>query len=90
MVISTQYQLNQPNQSWLTPLRNHINSIDVNNFKLATTICKLIPSSCPFERDIILFGHTLFHIPALCHFNPVYEELIMLRFRALTYLSEQQ
>lgn len=27
-------------------------------------------------------------IPPLCQLNPFYEEVVMLRFRALTYLSD--
>jgi hypothetical protein len=34
-------------------------------------------------------GRHLFHIPPLCHFNPVYNELIALRFRALLFLEKQ-
>lgn len=67
--------------------RRWINHIDVTTPRLAHLICYLIPSSCPFERDIKVGRRTL-HIPALCHLNPVYDELMALRFRALTYLAE--
>ncbi|MDY7024694.1 MAG: Mo-dependent nitrogenase C-terminal domain-containing protein, partial [Cyanobacteriota bacterium] len=29
------------------------------------------------------------HIPPLCKLNPVYDELISLRFRALCYLADE-
>lgn len=73
----------------LYPLRQWINQIDVRQSKLAHSVCRLIPPQCPFERDINLFGRTLFHIPPLCKLNPLYEELVMLRFRALCYLADE-
>lgn len=73
----------------LYPLRQWINQIDVRQRKLAHLVCRLIPAQCPFERDINLFGRTLFHIPPMCKLNPLYEELVMLRFRALCYLADE-
>jgi hypothetical protein len=55
--------------------------------KLAHWICKLVPAQCPFERDVLVLGWE-FHIPALCKLNPFYEQLVALRFKALSYLSE--
>lgn len=55
----------------------------------AHLICTLIPAYCPFERDVTMFGHMLFHIPALCKLNPVYEQLVELRFRALSFLADE-
>jgi hypothetical protein len=49
----------------------------------------LIPMQCPFEQDIYLFGRQIGHIPPLCQLNPLYEELIGLRFRALCYLADE-
>jgi hypothetical protein len=48
----------------------------------------MIPTQCPFERDISLFGRTILSIPPLCKLNPLYEEVIGLRFRALCYLAD--
>ncbi len=72
----------------LSPLRKWLDRIEINNPKLARFLCKLIPSQCPFERDISFFGHVLFHIPPMCKLNPLYNELIDLRFRALCYLAD--
>jgi hypothetical protein len=72
----------------LAPLRQWLEHLEVNSPNLAHFLCKLIPAQCPFERDIIFFGNTLFHIPPLCKLNPVYEELIGIRFRALCYLAD--
>ena len=69
------------------PLRQWLNRIEVSDRQFATQICNLIPASCPFERDISVFGYT-YHIPALCKINPLFEEVVYLRLRALTYLSE--
>lgn len=73
----------------LKPARNWLENLEVSNSKTAHFLCKLIPSQCPFERDIKAFGRTLFHIPPLCKLNPLYEEVVGLRFRALCYLADQ-
>ncbi|MDY6781531.1 MAG: Mo-dependent nitrogenase C-terminal domain-containing protein [Cyanobacteriota bacterium] len=73
----------------LHPLRQWLNNIEVADAQLAHHLCYLIPAQCPFERDIKLFGRALFHIPPLCKLNPLYEELVMLRFRALCYLADE-
>lgn len=36
----------------LKPLRGWLDHIEINNPKLAKFLCQLIPSQCPFERDI--------------------------------------
>ncbi|MEA5448094.1 Mo-dependent nitrogenase C-terminal domain-containing protein [Leptolyngbya sp. CCNP1308] len=77
-----------PGIGLLTPLRRWINGIEVTNRRFAHLICRLIPCCCPFERDLSLLGRTI-HIPALCKLNPVYDELVGLRFRALSYLADR-
>ena len=72
----------------LFPFRFLIERIEVKNEEMARFICQLIPCNCPFERDFILFGRKLFHIPPMCKLNPLYTEFIGLRLRALNYLSE--
>ncbi len=72
----------------LAPLRHWLDGLDIKNSLIAHLICALIPSSCPFERDVNFFGRILFHIPALCKLNPLYEEVVSLRFRSLTYLAD--
>lgn len=73
----------------LSLLRQWLNQVEINDQQLAHRLCKLIPAQCPFERDLKLWSKTLFHIPPLCKLNPVYEELVGLRFRALCYLADQ-
>ena len=73
----------------LQPLRQWLNSIEINHQKLAVRIAKLIPAQCPFERDVLLFGRKIAHIPPLCKLNPFYEEFVSLRFRALCYLADE-
>lgn len=73
----------------LNPVRQWLEAIDVHNPKFARLLCKLIPAYCPFERDIKLFGHTLFHIPPLCKLNPLYEQVVGLRFKCLSYLADE-
>lgn len=71
----------------LAPLRRWIDRIEVKHRRFAHLACRLIPCCCPFERDLTVFGHTV-HIPALCKLNPVYDELMGLRLRSLTYLAD--
>ena len=73
----------------IRPLRSTIDRIQVQNPNLAHRLCELIPSQCPFERDVKAFGKVLFHIPPLCKLNPVYDEIVALRFRALCYLADE-
>jgi hypothetical protein len=72
----------------LRPLRNWLDRVEIHNPRFAHLLCQLIPAQCPFERDIKLLGRLLLHIPPLCKLNPVYDELIALRFRALCYLAD--
>lgn len=72
----------------LHPVRDWLDSMEIHDPKVAKMLCKLIPSQCPFERDITLFGRKLVHIPPLCKLNPLYEQLVGLRFRALSYLAD--
>lgn len=85
MALGTQSLLNK----LLQPLREYINRIEIGDRQLARWLCQLIPAQCPFERDVTLFGRKLFHIPPMCKLNPVYYELIGLRFRALSFLADE-
>jgi tellurite resistance protein len=73
----------------LHPVREWLDHMDVHDPKVARLLCKMIPSQCPFERDITLFGRKLVHIPPLCKLNPLYEQMVGLRFRALSYLADE-
>lgn len=73
----------------LKPLRAWLDGIQFTQPQFAHRICQLVPAQCPFERTVTLFGHTLFHIPPLCKLNPLYEEVVGLRFRALCYLADE-
>ena len=64
-------------------------AIEVHDPKVARLLCKMIPASCPFEREIKLFDHTLFHIPPLCKLNPLYEQVVGLRLKALSYIADE-
>jgi Mo-dependent nitrogenase C-terminus len=68
-------------------LKSRLERAEVGNPTLARLLCHLIPAQCPFARTIRLLGRTLFRIPPLCKLNPVYDELMALRFRALVLLE---
>ena len=70
-------------------LRQRLDRVQVSSPKLAHRLCQLIPAQCPFERDITVFGRKLFYIPPMCKLNPVYEEVVALRFRALCFLADE-
>lgn len=72
----------------LEPMREWLDQLDVHDPRLARFLCKLIPPQCPFERDVTLFGQKVVHIPPMCKLNPLYDQLVGLRFRALTYLAD--
>ena len=90
--------INQPSQcpnpfkkkiDLFKPLRQYLDRLNVRDRAFAHRLCKLIPSQCPFERDIKVLGKVLFHIPPLCKLNPLYEDLVSLRFRAICYLADE-
>jgi len=92
--ISSTYSVNsQHSQQFiepiLHPIRQCLDGMEVRNRQFAKLVCKLIPSQCPFARDIKLFGQTIIHIPPLCKINPLYDQLMGLRFRALSFLADQ-
>jgi len=72
----------------LNPLRQWLDGLDIQDPRVARFLCKMIPSQCPFERDVTLFGRKIVHIPPLCKINPLYEQMVGLRFRALSYLAD--
>ncbi len=73
----------------LQPIRRWLESIEVNDRKLTRLLCSLIPVRCPFEREVKLFKRTVFHMPPLCRINPLYEQVVALRFKALSYLADK-
>lgn len=72
----------------LHPVRQWLEAIEIHDPKIARLLCKLIPAQCPFERQI-KFNHTVIHIPPLCKLNPLYEQIVSLRFKALSYLADK-
>ena len=73
----------------LEPVKEWLDHMDIHDSRLANLICKVVPAQCPFERDVVLFGRKIMHIPAMCEINPLYDQLVGLRFRALTYLADK-
>jgi tellurite resistance protein len=73
----------------LKPIREWLDHLEVQDPRLARFLCKMIPPQCPFERDVKLFGQKVVHIPPMCKLNPLYDQLVGLRFRALTYLADE-
>ncbi|MEN9225010.1 MAG: Mo-dependent nitrogenase C-terminal domain-containing protein [Thermostichus sp. HHBFW_bins_43] len=76
-------------QAPLRPIQSTIDNFRIRDPRLARFFCKWIPAQCPFERDLVLFGHKVMHIPPLCKLNPFYDQVAGLRFRALSFLAEQ-
>jgi tellurite resistance protein len=73
----------------LQPVKDWLDGWEIHDPRLAHFVCKVIPPQCPFERDIVLFGRKIVHIPAMCQINPLYEQLVGMRFRALCYLADE-
>ena len=72
----------------LKPMQEWLDGMDIKDPRVARFVCKMVPSQCPFERDIKLFGRKIVHIPPMCKLNPLYEQLVGLRFRSLSYLAD--
>lgn len=83
------HHLPQREFNLLQPLRQWLDQIEISDAKFAMFLYKAIPAQCPFERDIKLFGRKIAHIPPLCKLNPLYDQLVGLRFRALCYLVDR-
>jgi hypothetical protein len=84
--------INTPNQKFLNPwqfLQQYLEDLEIKEKQTAKRIVNLIPAQCPFAREIQVFGKVIFRIPALCKLNPLYEQLVGLRFRALCFLADQ-
>jgi hypothetical protein len=78
-----------PIKRYLQPLRQWLNRFEIRDESMAHFLCRMIPVQCPFARDLYLFGRKIGHIPPLCKLNPLYEEVVALRFRALCYLADE-
>jgi tellurite resistance protein len=72
----------------LSPVQDWLDRLEVKDARLARFLCQMIPAQCPFERDVTVFGRKVVHIPPMCQINPLYEQLVGLRFRALSYLAD--
>ncbi len=72
----------------LQPLRQWLNSIEIKEPQLAEFLCQWIPAQCPFARQIRFGNQILIEIPPMCKLNPLYDELMYLRFQAMCYLEE--
>lgn len=73
----------------LKPVRERLDGMEIRDRKLAEFLYKAIPAQCPFARDIVLFGRKVGHIPPMCKLNPLYDQLMGLRFRAMCYLVDE-
>lgn len=73
----------------LSPVRYWLDGLEIHDPRVARFLCKMIPSQCPFERDVKLFDRKIVHIPPLCKLNPLYDQMVGLRFRALSYLADK-
>jgi hypothetical protein len=84
----TPEQRHPPKDVW-QGLRHWLDTIEVSNPSLARKLCQAIPAQCPFARTLKFRGRTLLAIPPLCKINPLYDELMALRFRAICYLADE-
>lgn len=77
-----------PRLNLVQSARQFLESIEIHNPKVARLLCRVIPNRCPFEREIKFFNHTILRIPPLCKLNPFYEQVMILRFKCLSYLAD--
>jgi hypothetical protein len=74
----------------LDGIRRWLDGFEPEDPAVARFLVKLLPAQCPFERDIVLFGHKIVHIPPMCRVNPLYDQLMALRFRCLCTLESSE
>ena len=74
----------------LDGVRRWLDDINPSDPEVAHFLVRLIPAQCPFERDVTLFGWKVVHIPPMCKINPLYDQLVALRFRCLCRLEADQ
>jgi hypothetical protein len=53
---------------------------DNNQFK---DLIEKLPKKCPFERQIWFKDKLIMFVPALCHLNPFYTQLMELKLKSL-------
>ena len=75
-------------QEVLDPVKQWLDGLEIHDSRVARFICKMVPAQCPFERDVTVFGKKLVHIPPMCKLNPLYDQLVGLRFRSLSFLAD--
>lgn len=78
----------QRSTTLLQLLQQWLDNLEIEEEQTAIRIVKLIPAQCPFQREIKVCGRVILRIPPLCKLNPLYKQLIGLRFRALCFLAE--
>ena len=86
---STSFYESAQYKPMLKPVQKWLDGFEIHDPRLARFLCKMIPPQCPFERDVVVFGQKVVHIPAMCKINPLYEQLVGLRFRALSFLADE-
>ncbi|WP_341530727.1 Mo-dependent nitrogenase C-terminal domain-containing protein [Nostoc sp. UHCC 0302] len=72
-----------------SPIKQWLESLEISQPKIARLLCRIIPASCPFEREIKLLNHTIAYIPPLCKLNPFYDQIVEIRFKCLSYLANE-
>ncbi len=76
--------------STLERLRGWLDAQAPGDAAVARLLMKLIPAQCPFERDVVLLGRQLVHIPPMGRINPLHEPWMALRFGCLGVLAGEQ
>ncbi len=71
-------------------LRRWIDRVEPRRPAVARLLVRLIPGTCPFERDVSVLGRRVLHIPPMCKLNPLYEQVAALRFRCLNFLETSE
>lgn len=59
-----------PTHDPLKPLRRWIDRVEPQRPAVARLLVRMIPGSCPFERDVSVLGRRVLHIPPMCKLNP--------------------
>lgn len=74
---------------WWAKLMSHYPQISLPaldslyEYKWFKDFIKNLPQKCPFERQIWYNETLILFIPPLCHFNPLYTQLLTLKLKSL-------
>ena len=74
----------------LKPLRNWLENLNISNPQASAQAVSTDPIPMSLSSAISIYlGARSYIFPPMCKLNPLYEEVVMLRFKAMCYLADE-